>query len=169
MVGEKWGAGRRPLGGGWCGRRAHCGVITRRVVLGPRRSTRGHRVGASSSPVFSVAILLALVGMVAFYVEHTALDEDGFETISRNMIENDEIRTQVAAKSVDVLFQNVDVEAAIAERLPPAQQGLAPVSPVSPARAPIGRPTPPSSGHVCRRCGGGDDADPASAGAPPGR
>ena len=74
-----------------------------------------------------LAILLALVGMIAFYVEHTALDEDGFETISRNMIENDEIRTQVAAKSVDTLFDNVDVEAAIAERLPPAQQGLAPV------------------------------------------
>jgi hypothetical protein len=74
-----------------------------------------------------VAILLALVGMVAFYVEHTALDEDGFETISRNMIENDQIRTQVAAKSVETLFGNVDVEAAIAERLPPAQKGLAPV------------------------------------------
>jgi hypothetical protein len=74
-----------------------------------------------------VAILLALVGMVAFYVEHTALDEDGFETISRNMIENDEIRTQVAAKVVDTLFDNVDVEAAIAEQLPSAQQDLAPV------------------------------------------
>jgi hypothetical protein len=74
-----------------------------------------------------VAIVLGLVGMLAFYVEHTALDEDGFETISRNMIENDEIRTQVAAKSVDTLFENVDVEAAITERLPPAQQGLAPV------------------------------------------
>ena len=74
-----------------------------------------------------LAILLALVGMIAFYVEHTALDEDGFETISRNMIENDEIRTQVAAKSVDTLFENVDVEAAIAERLPAAQAGLAPV------------------------------------------
>lgn len=74
-----------------------------------------------------LAIVLALVGMVAFYVEHTALDEDGFESISRKMIENDEIRTQVAAKSVDTLFANVDVEAAIAERLPPAQQQLAPV------------------------------------------
>jgi hypothetical protein len=74
-----------------------------------------------------LAILLALVGMVAFYVEHTALDEDGFETISRNMIQNDEIRTQVAAKSVDTLFGNIDVEAAIAEQLPPAQQRLAPV------------------------------------------
>jgi hypothetical protein len=74
-----------------------------------------------------LAILLALVGMVAFYVEHTALDEQGFETISRKMIENDEIRTQVAAKSVDTLFANVDVEAAIAEQLPPSQQKLAPV------------------------------------------
>ena len=74
-----------------------------------------------------VAILLALVGMVAFYVEHTALDDEGFETIARNMIENDEIRTQVAGKSVETLFGNVDVEAAIAERLPPAQKGLAPV------------------------------------------
>ena len=74
-----------------------------------------------------LAILLALVGMVAFYVEHTALDEDGFESISRNMIEDDAIRTQVAAKVVDTLFENVDVEAAIAEQLPPAQERLAPV------------------------------------------
>jgi len=74
-----------------------------------------------------LAILLALVGMLAFYVEHTALDEQGFEAISRNMIENDEIRTQVSAKAVDTLFENVDVEAAIADQLPPAQQRLAPV------------------------------------------
>ena len=100
-----------------------------------------------------VAILLALVGMVAFYVEHTALDEEGFETISRNMIENDEIRTQVAAKSVDTLFENVDVEAAIAERLPPAQRGSPRFWPVSPARAPIGLRTPRSSAHGCRPCG----------------
>jgi hypothetical protein len=85
----------------------------------------GRLIGARALTI--LAILLALVGMIAFYVEHTALDEEGFETISRNMIQDDEIRTQVAAKSVDTLFENVDVEAAIAERLPPAQQGLAPV------------------------------------------
>ena len=73
-----------------------------------------------------VAILLALVGMLAFYVEHTALDEAGFETISRNMIENDAIRTQVANTAVDQLYANVDVEAAIAERLPPDQKGWPP-------------------------------------------
>jgi hypothetical protein len=91
----------------------------------PGRPSKARIVGARILTI--LAVLLALVGMVAFYVEHTALDEQGFETISRQMIENDEIRTQVAAKSVDTLFANVDVEAAIAERLPPAQQGLAPV------------------------------------------
>ncbi len=91
----------------------------------PARPSRVRIIGARVLTV--LAILLALVGMLAFYVEHTALDDEGFETISRNMIENDEIRTQVAAKSVETLFANVDVEAAIAERLPAAQQGLAPV------------------------------------------
>ena len=87
--------------------------------------SRTRRIAARVLTV--VAVLLAVVGMVAYYVKHTALDEAGFQTVSRNMIENDEIRTQVAAKSVETLFENVDVEAAIAERLPAAQQGLAPV------------------------------------------
>ena len=89
------------------------------------RTSRLRIIGARILTI--LAIVLALVGMVAFYVEHTALDKDGFEAISRQMIENDEIRTQVAAKSVDTLFANVDVEAAIAERLPPDLKGLAPV------------------------------------------
>jgi hypothetical protein len=91
----------------------------------PRGLSRTRRIGARALTV--LAILLALVGMLAFYVAHTALDEDGFETVSRNMIENDAIRTQVANTAVDRLYANVDVEAAIAERLPPAQKGLAPV------------------------------------------
>ena len=78
--------------------------------------------------IFTVlAVLLALVGALAFYVEHTALDEAGFKTVSEKMIQNDAIRTQVANNAVDELFANVDVEAAIADRLPPAQKGLAPV------------------------------------------
>ena len=87
--------------------------------------SRTRRIAARVLTV--VAVLLAVVGMVAYYVKHTALDAAGFQTVSRNMIENDQIRTQVAAKSVETLFENVDVEAAIAERLPPAQQALAPV------------------------------------------
>ena len=91
----------------------------------PGRTSQWRIVGARVLTV--VAVLLALVGALAFYVEHTALDEEGFETISREMIENEEIRTQVAGTAVEQLFANVDVEAAIAERLPPEQQGLAPV------------------------------------------
>ena len=91
----------------------------------PGRPSKARIIGARVLTI--VAILLALVGMVAFYVEHTALDEDGFKTIAQNMVENDEIRTQVAAKTVDTLFENVDVETAIAQRLPPELKGLAPV------------------------------------------
>jgi hypothetical protein len=88
-------------------------------------SSRTRLIGARALTV--VAILLALVGMLAYYVAHTALDAAGFEAISRNMIESDAIRTQVALTAVDGLYSNVDVEAAIADRLPPAQKGLAPV------------------------------------------
>jgi hypothetical protein len=91
----------------------------------PAGSSRARSIGARILTV--LAVLFALVGALAFYVEHTALDEKGFETISRQMIENDAIRAQVANTAVDQLFANVDVEAAIAERLPPKQQGLAPV------------------------------------------
>ena len=93
----------------------------------PKRGglSRTRVIGARALTV--LAILLALVGMLAYYVAHTALDASGFETISRNMIESDAIRTQVANTAVDQLYANVDVEAAIADRLPPAQKGLAPV------------------------------------------
>jgi hypothetical protein len=94
-------------------------------AIEPRGLSRTRLIGARVLTV--VAILLALVGMLAFYVAHTALDAAGFETISRNMIEDDAIRTQVANTAVDQLYANVDVETAIAERLPPAQKGLAPV------------------------------------------
>jgi hypothetical protein len=101
--------------------------VTTEAGGGEKRAgtSRTRIVGARILTV--VAVLLALVGALAFYVEYTALDEDGFETISREMIENEEIRTQVANTAVDQLFANVDVEAAIAERLPAEQQGLAPV------------------------------------------
>jgi hypothetical protein len=91
----------------------------------PGGPSRLRVVGARALTV--LAILLALVGMLAFYVAHTALSDAGFEAVSRNMIENDAIRTQVANTAVDSLYENVDVEAAIAARLPEAQKGLAPV------------------------------------------
>ena len=89
------------------------------------RLSRKRLIGARALTV--VAILFAFVGMLAYFVAHTALDEAGFKTVSQRMIEDDAIRTQIANTVVDGLYGNVDVEAAIADRLPPAQRGLAPV------------------------------------------
>lgn len=86
---------------------------------------RGRRIGARTLTV--VALVVALVGMVAFYVEQTVLDEGSSETIARELIQNDEVREQVALTAVDQLFQNVDVEQTIAQRLPEQQKALAPV------------------------------------------
>ena len=61
--------------------------------------SRTRRIGARALTV--VAILLAFVGTLAFFVAHTALDEAGFKTVSRKMIEDDAIRTQVANTVVD--------------------------------------------------------------------
>jgi hypothetical protein len=93
----------------------------------PKRGGLSRRRVIAARVLTVVAILLAVVGMIAYYVAHTALDASGFETISRKMIESDAIRTEVANTAVDQLYANVDVEAAIAGRLPSAQKGLAPV------------------------------------------
>jgi hypothetical protein len=87
--------------------------------------SRKRQIGARALTV--VAILLALVGTLGYFVAHTALDADGFKSVSQKMIADDAIRTQVANSAVDGLYGNVDVAAVIAERLPPAQKKLAPV------------------------------------------
>jgi len=100
-------------------------VVNAERVPKDDRPSRGRLIAARILTV--LAVVLGLVGMLAFYVDHTALDEEGFEAISRNLIEDDAIRTQVAGSVTDGLYENIDVEAAIAERLPEAQKGLAPV------------------------------------------
>jgi hypothetical protein len=87
--------------------------------------SRKRRIGVRALTI--LAILFAFVGTVAYFAKHTALEESGFKTVSQNMIEDDAIRTQLANTVVDGLYANVDVEAAIADQLPPAQRGLAPV------------------------------------------
>ena len=73
-----------------------------------------------------LAVLVAFVGMLSFAVERTVLDDSGVERIATELIQDDAIREQVALIAVEQLYANVDVEQAIAERLPEAQRGLAP-------------------------------------------
>ncbi len=69
--------------------------------------------------------LLAIAALIAGYVRFQALDTDTVSATAGELIADPEIRNQVAATLADQLFSNVDVEAALREELPPAQQGLA--------------------------------------------
>ena len=69
--------------------------------------------------------LFAIVSLLAGYVRFQGLDTATVETTAGDLIADPVIRDQVAATLVEQLFANVDVEAALREELPPAQQGLA--------------------------------------------
>ena len=88
-------------------------------------SGKGRAVGARTLTV--LAAVVALVGSIAFYLERTVLNEDGFQEIATEMIQSEPIRDQVASTAVEQLYANVDVEQEIANRLPEAQKALAPI------------------------------------------
>jgi hypothetical protein len=69
--------------------------------------------------------LLAVLALLAGYIRFQALDTDTVENTAGELIADPEIRNQVAARLVDELFANVDVEAALREQLPADQKGLA--------------------------------------------
>ena len=94
--------------------------------VSPAKSSAGKGRVIAARTLTVLALVVVLVGAIAFYVERSVLDE-GFEDIATELIQSDEIREQVAATSTEQLYANVDVEQVIAERLPEAQQGLAPV------------------------------------------
>jgi len=72
-----------------------------------------------------VGALFTILSLLAGYVRFQALDTDSVGDTAGELIADPEIRNQAAATLVDQLFANVDVEAALSERLPPDQRGLA--------------------------------------------
>ena len=72
-----------------------------------------------------LGVLLIVVSIAANFVERQALDRSEVEETARQLIDDDVIQEQVAATLTDELFTQVDVQAALEERLPPEQQGLA--------------------------------------------
>jgi hypothetical protein len=96
-----------------------------------RRSWR--TIGARALTVLGA--LLLVVSIAANFVERQALDTSEFEETARQLITDEEIQATVAATVTDELFANVDVQAALEERLPPDQQGLA--GPIAGALRPV--------------------------------
>jgi hypothetical protein len=72
-----------------------------------------------------VGALLAVLALLAGYIRYQALDTDTVEQTAGDLIADPEIRDEIAATMVDQLFANVDVEAALEQRLPPDQKALA--------------------------------------------
>jgi hypothetical protein len=71
-----------------------------------------------------LASLLLLLSTLAIWVNRVALNTDVFTDTSTQLIENDKIRTAVATRAVDELFDSVDVQAEIRQQLPPNYQRL---------------------------------------------
>jgi Short C-terminal domain len=71
-----------------------------------------------------VAILLIVISVIANFVKREALDSSRFRGTSRALIADDTIRNQLAQTLVDQLYANVDVAAALRQRLPPNLQAL---------------------------------------------
>jgi hypothetical protein len=72
-----------------------------------------------------LGVLLAVLSLVAGYIRFQGLDTDTVRGTAGDLIADEEIRDQVAASLVDALYANIDVTAALEQRLPPDQKGLA--------------------------------------------
>jgi hypothetical protein len=72
-----------------------------------------------------VAIILIVISVLANFVNREALDNSRFRETSHALIADDTVRNQLAQTLVDQLYSNVDVAAALRQRLPPNLQGLA--------------------------------------------
>ena len=72
-----------------------------------------------------LGVLFALVSLLAGYIRFQGLDTDTVSGTAEELIADDEIRNQVGASLVDALYANIDVAAAVEQRLPADQKGLA--------------------------------------------
>jgi hypothetical protein len=69
--------------------------------------------------------LFAILSLLAGYIRFQGLDTATVEDTAGQLIADPEVRDVVAATLVEQFYANVDVEAALRERLPPDQRGLA--------------------------------------------
>jgi hypothetical protein len=75
--------------------------------------------------IIVAASVLAFLALIAVWANRQALNTENWTETSSELLENDEIRGQIAVFLVDQLYANVDVEGEIRAALPPRAQGLA--------------------------------------------
>ena len=72
-----------------------------------------------------LAALIAALSLLAGFIRYQALDNETFSNSAAELIADETIRDQVALTLVEALYANMDVQAALEERLSTDQQGLA--------------------------------------------
>jgi hypothetical protein len=103
--------------------------------------------------LFGLATILLFVSSLTVWSKRQLLDDQAWADSSTQLLANDEVRGAIAQKLSDALFQRVDVEAQLRERLPRAQGAAPYLRRRSRTRWDPRPPTGPSSGRGCRPCG----------------
>jgi hypothetical protein len=75
--------------------------------------------------LFALATILLFVSSLTVWSKRQLLDDQAWADSSSQLLANDEVRGAIAQKLSDGLFQRVDVEAQLRERLPKRSQGAA--------------------------------------------
>ena len=69
-------------------------------------------------------LLLVWVSLMAVFVRYELLDNNTFRDTSQQLVQSKAIQAQLTARAVQVLYQNVDVDAQIRKLMPKQQAGL---------------------------------------------
>ncbi len=72
-----------------------------------------------------LASIVLVVSMIANWVQTEVLDSGQFSNNTEQILQNKDVQEQLSIFAVDQLYANVDVQAQIAQKLPPAAQPLA--------------------------------------------
>ena len=73
--------------------------------------------------LFGLATILLFVSSLTVWSKRQLLDDQAWANSSTQLLANDEVRAAIAQKLSDALFQRVDVEAQLRERLPAQSEG----------------------------------------------
>jgi hypothetical protein len=76
--------------------------------------------------LLGLATILLFVSSLTVWSKRQLLDDQAWADTSSQLLANDVVRGAIAQKLSDALFQRVDIEAQLRERLPPRSQGAAP-------------------------------------------
>lgn len=74
--------------------------------------------------LMGLGTLILLVGSLTVWVDRQAVDTDAWVDTSTQLLEDDEVREALSLYLVDQLYQNIDVQGRLEQRLPTDLEGL---------------------------------------------